>query len=87
MRLERSPSRKPEPKEQRPAARAPGDLLEAVKANRKARATWEKFPPGHKREFIEWIVEAKRDETRARRIQEAIEMMKEGKDKNWKYRK
>ena len=87
IKIDGSPASKPAPKKKRPPARAPADLLDAVKANRKAEATWEKFPPSHKREFIEWIVEAKRDETRARRIQQAVEMMKEGKDKNWKYRK
>ncbi|MHC4840192.1 MAG: YdeI/OmpD-associated family protein [Planctomycetota bacterium] len=71
----------------RPAARAPKDLLAAITANKKAQATWDKFPPSHKREYIEWILEAKRETTRERRIRQAVEMIAEGKDKNWKYRK
>jgi len=67
------------------AVRVPKDFQEALKANSKAQATFERFPPSHKREYVEWIEEAKRDETRQRRIQSAIEWLAEGKSRNWKY--
>ena len=41
--------------------------------------------PSHKRDYIEWITEAKTDETRARRLAQALEWMAEGKFRNWKY--
>lgn len=63
----------------------PADLAAALKKNARARATFEGLSPSHKREYVEWITEAKRDETRARRLTQAIEMLAEGKTRNWKY--
>jgi uncharacterized protein YdeI (YjbR/CyaY-like superfamily) len=77
---------KPKPAAKKAAA-VPDDLARALKKNAKARATFEKFSPSHKREYIEWIVEAKREETRQRRLETAIEWMAEGKQRNWKYMK
>ena len=57
----------------------------ALKKNKKALATFEKFSPSHKREYVEWIVEAKREETRAKRLKTAIEWIAMGKPRNWKY--
>ncbi|MGH8122467.1 MAG: YdeI/OmpD-associated family protein, partial [Rudaea sp.] len=61
------------------------DLLAALKKNRKACNTYESFGPGAKREYVEWICEAKRDATRAKRLVQAVEWMAEGKQRNWKY--
>lgn len=69
----------------KPMPKAPADLVAALKKNGKARATFEAFAPSHKREYIEWIDEAKREETRARRLSQAIEWMAEGKPRHWKY--
>lgn len=69
------------------ALRVPEDLAAALRTNRKALATFESFPPSQKREYTEWITEAKREETRARRLATAIEWMAEGKQRNWKYMK
>ena len=63
----------------------PADFAAALKKNGRARATFDGFSPSHKREYIEWITEAKRDETRQRRLGQAIEMLAEGKTRNWKY--
>jgi len=63
----------------------PPALTAALKKNRKAQAGYEALSPSHKREYIEWIAEAKTDETRARRLAQAIEWMAEGKSRNWKY--
>jgi uncharacterized protein YdeI (YjbR/CyaY-like superfamily) len=57
----------------------------ALDANGRAKATCDGFPPSCRREYLEWIVEAKRDETRDKRIAQAIEWMAEGKKRNWKY--
>jgi uncharacterized protein YdeI (YjbR/CyaY-like superfamily) len=59
--------------------------MAALRKNKKALATYEQFSPSHKREYLEWITEAKRDETRQKRVQTAIEWMAEGKARNWKY--
>jgi uncharacterized protein YdeI (YjbR/CyaY-like superfamily) len=61
------------------------ELKQALARSRKAAATFEGFSPSHKREYLEWIAEAKRDETRARRIAQAIEWLSDGKPRNWKY--
>ncbi len=62
-------------------------LSAALKKNKRALATFEAFSLSHKREYIEWIAEAKTDETRERRMKTAIEWMAEGKPRNWKYMK
>lgn len=51
----------------------------------KAKAAMEAFAPSCRREYLEWIGEAKRDETRQKRIATAIEWLSEGKKRNWKY--
>jgi uncharacterized protein YdeI (YjbR/CyaY-like superfamily) len=53
--------------------------------NRKAGAAFDAFPPGQRREYVEWITEAKREETRLRRIRTAIEWIAQGKPRYWKY--
>ena len=63
----------------------PPDLAAALKKNRRAAAAFAAFSPTNQREYIEWLVEAKRDETRARRLSQAIEWIAEGKPRNWKY--
>jgi len=63
----------------------PGDLAAALAANPAAQATYNAFPPSCQREYLEWVLEAKRPETRAKRIAEAVEMMAEGKRRHWKY--
>jgi uncharacterized protein YdeI (YjbR/CyaY-like superfamily) len=63
----------------------PEAFMAAIKKNKKALATYEKFSPSHKREYIEWISDAKAEATRDRRITQAVEWMAEGKPRNWKY--
>ena len=65
----------------------PPELQRALKANKKAATQFRKFPPSHKREYAQWISEAKGEETRARRVATAIEWIAEGKGRNWKYEK
>ena len=75
-------TRKSAPK---PPPQAPDDLLAALKKNAQARKAFEAFPPSAQRDYVEWIVEAKREETRAKRLAQAVEWMAEGKRRNWKY--
>jgi uncharacterized protein YdeI (YjbR/CyaY-like superfamily) len=63
----------------------PGDLAAALTRKAAARRTFENFSPSHKREYVDWITGAKREQTRKRRLQKAIEWMGEGKVQNWKY--
>ncbi|MFI5403163.1 MAG: YdeI family protein [Planctomycetota bacterium] len=63
------------------------ELKRALAGSRKAAATFKAFSPSHQREYLEWIAEAKRDETRARRVAQAIEWLADGKPQNWKYMK
>jgi uncharacterized protein YdeI (YjbR/CyaY-like superfamily) len=69
------------------AAAIPADLAKALKGNAKARAAFEKFPPSHRREYVQWITEAKREETRRRRFESALAWIAEGKPRNWRYSK
>ncbi len=63
----------------------PDDLAEALAANPAAQASYDGFPPSAQRDYLEWVVEAKRPETRAKRVAQAVEWMAEGKRRNWKY--
>jgi len=63
----------------------PKYFIEAVKKNKKAFATFENFSDSNKREYVDWITEAKTEETRTKRLDQAIEWMAEGKIRNWKY--
>lgn len=67
--------------------RMPAQLVAAFKTHKKAQAGFDAMSPSHKREYIEWITEAKSDETRDRRLAQAIEWMAEGKSRNWKYQR
>ena len=57
----------------------------AMATSRKAQATYASFPPSAQREYLEWVADAKSDDTRARRIAQAVEWMAQGKRRNWKY--
>jgi len=63
----------------------PDYLVAALNRNRKAKATFESFSQSHQREYVEWLAEAKRDETRKRRLETALQWLKDGKPRNWKY--
>lgn len=70
----------------RPPIPLPEDFAALLQAHPAAAATYEKFSPSHRREYLKWIVEAKRAETRAKRMAIAIEQLALGKSKEWKYR-
>ena len=66
-------------------AGVPDDLAAALRAQTGARQAFDAFTPSQQREYIEWIVEAKRAATRDSRIAQAVEWIAEGKSRNWKY--
>jgi len=67
------------------ALETPAEFTRALKANKQANAIFTNFSPSCKREYIEWIADAKRPETRDKRITQAVEWIAEGKQRNWKY--
>ncbi len=78
--------RAPRPiKHPKPPAIPPDDFLQAIAAVPAAERTFAAFPPGQRREYIEWVTESKRPETRQRRIAQSVEWLAEGKRRNWKY--
>ena len=60
-------------------------LKAALAKNKRALATFEGFPLGQQREYLEWVGEAKQEATRTRRIVQAVQWLAEGKRRNWKY--
>lgn len=75
----KGPARKPLP--------TPPDLARELRNNKTAKAAFDGFSPSARREYVEWLLEANTEETRARRLETAIEWMAEGKTRNWKYKK
>jgi uncharacterized protein YdeI (YjbR/CyaY-like superfamily) len=73
------------PKQAKPEANVPEALAEALARDDLATAAFEGFPPSCRREYCEWIGEAKRPETRDKRVAEAIGWLREGKRRNWKH--
>lgn len=63
----------------------PDSLKKELVKNKKASATFNNFSPSQKREYTEWIAEAKTEETLNKRIVTTIEWLTEGKTRNWKY--
>jgi uncharacterized protein YdeI (YjbR/CyaY-like superfamily) len=75
------------PKHERKEYVMPGSFKKALAKNKKAAKVYDSFSPSHKREYLEWICEAKTEETRDKRIAAALEWLTEGKSRNWKYQK
>jgi uncharacterized protein YdeI (YjbR/CyaY-like superfamily) len=72
-------------KSPKPEAEVPAALAEALAGDAAANKTFTEFPPGCRREYCEWVAEAKRPETRDKRIADTIAWLREGKRRNWKY--
>ena len=77
---------RPPAKPKKPLAMPP-DFRQALTKNVRAERAFEAFSPSHQREYLEWIIEAKQEATRTRRIAQAVEWLAEGKPRNWKYMK
>ena len=72
-------------REKKAPARVPADLASALAKSKNARTAFTAFSPSHKREYVEWITEAKREETREKRLEQTLALLAEGKSRNWKY--
>lgn len=79
-----SPKRKPSEEK---ALEIPDYFLQALELHPAAKAVFEKFSYTRRKDYLEWIREAKTDATCARRLQQAMEWISEGKGRNWKYEK
>lgn len=76
----------PKPKKApKPLPEMPDDFGAALAKSEAATATWDGFSPSAKREYLDWVIEAKRAETKEKRIAQAVEWIAEGKQRNWKY--
>ena len=69
----------------KPPVRVPVDLKAALAKRPAAAATFGAMSPSHKREYVEWITEAKTPETRQKRVAQTVDWVAEGKSRNWKY--
>ncbi len=82
---ERVAAGKRTPPKPKPEIAMPEDFAAALDSAPAARTFFDGLAPSHRREYLEWITEAKRTETRAKRIATAVEWLGEGKRRNWKY--
>ncbi len=82
--VKRTVTKRPTP---RAALPMPRDLADALARDAKAKGTFDAFSPSHRREYIEWITEAKTAATRERRLATTLEWLAEGKARNWKYQR
>ena len=73
-----------QPKKRAPIP-VPHYFAAALKKNAKAGKTFETLSPSHRREYLEWITEAKREETRKARMATSVKWLAEGKSRHWKY--
>lgn len=55
----------------------PPELKRALAKNKGAKEVFEKLPPSHKREYVGYITEAKKPETRLRRVNQTIKTLLE----------
>ena len=72
------------PKRKAPT-RLPDYFTSALAKNARARKAFENFSPSQQKEYVEWLTEAKREETRQQRLKMSILWLSEGKPRNWKY--
>jgi len=77
------PSRKSSPRKKE--VHVPEYFMKALQKNKKALTTFEEFSYTNKKEYVDWIAQAKTETTRNSRLSTALEWMKEGKSRNWKY--
>ena len=63
----------------------PDFFTTALRRNKPAQASFDKFSYSHKKEYIQWLTDAKREETRQRRLETALTWIAAGKPQNWKY--
>ena len=75
------------PSVRKPDVRPPAWFMAALRQKPKALAAYEAFAPSHRREYVEWVTEAKTEATREKRLATTLSWLAEGKRRNWKYEK
>ena len=80
-----APARRKVKHEPKPPSELHPEFAKALDANPKAKTTLDGFPPSARRDYLDWIAEAKQDKTREKRIADAVEWLSEGKRRHWKY--
>lgn len=73
------------PKKTKKELKIPAYFIEVIGKNKKALETFENFSYSNQKEYVDWIVEAKTEDTRKKRLDTAVEWLSEGKVRNWKY--
>lgn len=77
------------PSKPKPAANkeleVPDYFTKALSKNKAAKKVFDGFSPSKKKEYVEWLTEAKTEATRDKRMETALEWIAEGKTRNWKY--
>lgn len=76
-----------QPRVAKPVVEVPDALAAALKKSKPAASRFDAMSPSCRREYIEWIADAKREETREKRVATAMEWIAAGKSRNWKYEK
>jgi len=77
----------PKAKKERAPIEVPADLTVALKRNRKAQSGFDVLSYSHKKEYVEWLNEAKRDETRQKRMATTLKQLAKGQSRHWKYQR
>jgi uncharacterized protein YdeI (YjbR/CyaY-like superfamily) len=78
---------RPKPNGEKKELIVPDYFTAALKKSKKAQNTFDAFSYSHKKEYVEWVTEAKTEDTRQRRLATTVEWLAEGKARNWKYEK
>ena len=76
---------RPKPRAEKKELTVPEYFTAAIRKNKKALKTFEGFPYSKKKDYVEWVTEAKTEETRQKRLSTSLEWLAEGKSRNWKY--
>ena len=72
--------------EKKPTLTIPDEFKAAFKKDKELKASFDQLTPGKQREYIEYIIEAKTEETRLRRVQKSVPIILSGKGLNDKYK-
>jgi uncharacterized protein YdeI (YjbR/CyaY-like superfamily) len=67
------------------ALKVPKYFKDALVKNRMALKTFESFSYTNKKDYVDWMTEAKTEETRIKRLVNSIDWLSQGKIRNWKY--
>jgi uncharacterized protein YdeI (YjbR/CyaY-like superfamily) len=85
MKLKEAGVKAPNKHAKKSTLRMPAYFAAGLRDNARARAAFEAFSPSQRREYVEWLAEAKTDATREKRLATAIDWIGAGKPRNWKY--